>query len=718
MDLSNLPGSPLTEKDYAMLDQSFIDRELADQASLRRVSDAEGRQLMGINGRPGVFSGIVFPYLSPKDEFVHELRLRRDVPDFEEQDGKPREKMKYVSPPRARNRLYFPPLVRQEFLDDVSLPIVIVEGEKKCLAMWRIAWWGLGDAAVVPRFLVVGLSGVWSWRGRVGITGTRSGARAEVRGVIPDLRGITWFGGRPVTLLFDSNAQTNSDVRLARQQLASWLAGQGAMVRHADLPQEQGINGPDDAAFRHGAEYVLGIVAKAAPFEPLERPVVLSEDELKMVRERPRKGFLADYEKYAGDRLAEVPSDYHTLVGLVLMAGVLGGKLSTDSKLTPNLAIIIVGQQGMGKSLPFLIARDLLEPIEREEADDFARKIQDLENEVDDDQTTKSDRTRLKRQIEHHKRTGPPSIVIATQASVEGLLETLSSAPSGIVDFDEFGAFLKDCTREHMRSARENFIKVLDGHPIIYRRARGQDVRVPRPAVSIFGTINIDSLRAAASDEDMCGGFLSRFIIGGPDLKFSLPCLKAGSTEVSDRLVSILRLWRSMSCVSVTFEADAEQRIENYGYAIAPFEKGDTVDITASEDVVVSVGFIRYRTIAQKIAILMAASEGTRIATSVVVTLRHALTAIELTEHFRQQAVRVLHHVAKNDPELVDADRLFEKIRRYPGRNRSDYQRLMHWPARRFVSAAQELESARRVSWEDERSTGGRTSRTYWTNKH
>jgi hypothetical protein len=49
---------------------------------------------------------------------------------------------------------------------------------------------------------------------------------------------------------------------------------------------------------------------------------------------------------------------------------------------------------------------------------------------------------------------------------------------------------------------------------------------------------------------------------------------------------------------------------------------------------------------------------------------------------------------------LADADSLLAKIRRHPGRDRSDYQRMMRgWPATRFNAATAELESSKRVSW-------------------
>jgi hypothetical protein len=106
-DFGKLPGSPLTDADLKTI--APISREMAEAAGLRRVDSATGARLMGRNGA-GDYSGIVFPYFWPGEADVHEYRLRRDRPDLRyDAQGKPREDGKYLSPPGAPNRLYFPP---------------------------------------------------------------------------------------------------------------------------------------------------------------------------------------------------------------------------------------------------------------------------------------------------------------------------------------------------------------------------------------------------------------------------------------------------------------------------------------------------------------------------------------------------------------------------------------------------------------------------------
>src|SRR5688500_2688591 len=108
-------GGALTDADYANLVRRWIDRALADSAGLRRVNSSTGAMYMGRKDN-GSFEGQLIPYFLPGETRIREWRLRRDRPDIEYKDGKPRECGKYLSPPGRSNMLYFPPGVSPELL--------------------------------------------------------------------------------------------------------------------------------------------------------------------------------------------------------------------------------------------------------------------------------------------------------------------------------------------------------------------------------------------------------------------------------------------------------------------------------------------------------------------------------------------------------------------------------------------------------------------------
>lgn len=252
----------LTSNDLAGLARSYITPELARQAGLSRVDSAEGGRIVGRNGS-GDYAGIIFPYRWPGEAGVRAHRLRRNKPDLEQKsDGTIKEKGKYLSPPGEGNHLYFAPDARPEWLSNVNLPVIITEGEKKTLALSRLAWNEAEGEG--PRFLAIGLSGVWNWRGSIGKASNEKGARRDVKGVIPDIERIAWKE-RTVKIIYDANTTTDNSVEGARRELAKELTKRGAIVHFVDLPQLEGVNGVDDLLALKGAEFVLHLIAPAKP---------------------------------------------------------------------------------------------------------------------------------------------------------------------------------------------------------------------------------------------------------------------------------------------------------------------------------------------------------------------------------------------------------------------------------------------------------------------
>jgi hypothetical protein len=218
-------GSDLTTSDFSELESRWIDRGLALQAGLRRVDSLTAGEIVGRRG--GNYAGILIPYFHPDSDQVREYRLRRDHPDLEyDSAGNLKPRQKYLSPPGRSNMLYIVPGIDPRLLQDLSIPIVVTEGEFKTLALWRLAH---HDSQGRPRHLPVGLSGVYNWRGTIGKTVGPDGSRLDVKGVIPDLDWIGWQG-RKVVIAYDADAVTKQLVRVARSELAAHLRGRGALV--------------------------------------------------------------------------------------------------------------------------------------------------------------------------------------------------------------------------------------------------------------------------------------------------------------------------------------------------------------------------------------------------------------------------------------------------------------------------------------------------------
>jgi putative DNA primase/helicase len=253
-------AAKLTERDFESLAARWITPELAECAGLYRVTSAEGAQLVGRNGA-GDYSGIAIPNVLPGQMRAREYRLRRDCPELEPKpEGGTRETGKYLHPPGSGNLLYFPPGTSSDLLQDAELPVAVVEGEFKTLALDRLA----NHQAEAPRWLSVGILGCWNWRGKVGKTAGPNGGRADVKGTIPDFDRVLWQG-RTVYLGPDTNVNGNESVKAAWRELGKELERRGAHTATVEIPPEPGVNGIDDFLALHGPEVGLELFETAKP---------------------------------------------------------------------------------------------------------------------------------------------------------------------------------------------------------------------------------------------------------------------------------------------------------------------------------------------------------------------------------------------------------------------------------------------------------------------
>jgi putative DNA primase/helicase len=208
---------------------------------------------------------LAIPFYDAEGKATGYVRLKPDRPRQSNEDGKP---IKYESPKGSSNLPFFPPGTRAG-LPDVSIPLVITEGEKKAAA------------ADQEGFSCIGLVGVYGWQMKR--PKDKDGKPQGERELIPGLAAVPWQG-RPVFLCFDSDAATNPNVRKAEWYLAETLARHEATVRIVRLPQ--GDPGPDgkpakvgldDYLVAHGPEEFLALLAAAVEPTPLEKGLTPNE---------------------------------------------------------------------------------------------------------------------------------------------------------------------------------------------------------------------------------------------------------------------------------------------------------------------------------------------------------------------------------------------------------------------------------------------------------
>jgi hypothetical protein len=137
------PTAILSEADLEALAASYITPEFAHEAQIRRVSSQQAADIL-IRPDSGSLSGLAFPYLRPGEAFAHLERIRLDSPLLISKGGKIKIGEKYLTAQGSRNRLYFMPGTDPALLSDISGPIVITDGEKRTIALHRLAWENTG----------------------------------------------------------------------------------------------------------------------------------------------------------------------------------------------------------------------------------------------------------------------------------------------------------------------------------------------------------------------------------------------------------------------------------------------------------------------------------------------------------------------------------------------------------------------------------------------
>jgi hypothetical protein len=325
--------APLTATDMSRLEASWISDDLIQAAGIQRVDSETGGQLVGRNGR-GDYAGLIIPYKQPWDPKNTVLQvLRRDHPDFETVDGKVKEKGKYLVAPGSPQRLYFGPSVSSVMLADISIPVLLVEGEKKTLAASRLAWHGLSDTAEKPLFVAIGLRGVYGFRGRVGKETAPDGSRVDVSGVIPDFARVAWKARR-VFIWFDANIRTHRQVKQARQDLTLELEGRGARVHWVNWPTDtpSQVNGPDDFLAIVGPEKALKLLEESRPAKPTAKQQGDCPREFEAIAEdRYRLSLNSIGVTFEIDRLRR---DRHELIGELSVKCDLPGARTFDGALS------------------------------------------------------------------------------------------------------------------------------------------------------------------------------------------------------------------------------------------------------------------------------------------------------------------------------------------------------------------------------------------------
>ncbi len=181
-----------------LLEESSISREVVEARGYHTICTKAELKRLGFSENQCNVPGLLIPVYAPSGE-IATYQYRPDLPRVGK-NGKP---VKYETPSGTRMALDVHPLARER-LGDPSVPLFITEGVKK------------GDALVSRGLCAVALLGVWNWRGRNGDGGLTALAEWEH---------VALNGGRPVSIVYDSDVMRKPAVYKALARLRTFLEG-------------------------------------------------------------------------------------------------------------------------------------------------------------------------------------------------------------------------------------------------------------------------------------------------------------------------------------------------------------------------------------------------------------------------------------------------------------------------------------------------------------
>lgn len=580
----NEDDNNLTEQDYKTHAACFIDKTLVAESRLFRVDDLTGSELVGRGRNANVsYEGIAYPYFMPPNyDAAREYRLRRDTPDYDrDSNGEIKETGKYLSPPGRSNMLFIPPGLTEFDFANLRLPCVVVEGEKKALALCRLARFA---GSAFP-FMPVGLSGVWNWRGKAGKTTASDGKRVSVKTAIQDLDLIKW-SGRDAIILFDTNVNTNDSVWKARQALAFELTRRGASVLFAELPEGCSVNGIDDylgaIEQQNGLETAVStgveMLRNATPFREAKpifpdppRPL---DQTLRAVAELDPDCLPSVLRDWLCPASAVIgcPLDFLVLSAIAIAGSLIGARVrvkplvNSNWFVVPNLYAGIVGKPSTKKSPALDEARKPLLRLQTEANKRYGHYKSDYEIEFRFCEKADKEARNKSKTVEEYKSNlalldKPVKPVLRrfeiNDATSQKVMQFLADNPNGLIlTRDELTGWLTSLDAEYDQSSRAFYLELWKGG-ITYDHSRvseNRELHLSSGTLSIIGGIQPSKLQRYISEaysSDSADGFPQRLIFSYPDV------LRSGKRASAD---DYGRMERGLENACNTFRILAERQ--------------------------------------------------------------------------------------------------------------------------------------------------------------
>ncbi|MFT4039095.1 MAG: DUF3987 domain-containing protein, partial [Thermomicrobiales bacterium] len=443
--------------------------------------------------------------------------------------GKGGKLVKYETPAGARLTLDVPKPVQRR-LSETDVPLWVTEGEGKV------------DAALSHGIeCVVGLSGVWGWRGT---------ARNGAKGPLGDWESIE-LTDRTVVLAFDSDVMTKASVRLALDRITAFLRSRRAHVRFLLLPDKPDGSkmGLDDyLAAGHSRHDLEQLIVDALPTLGI---VPYPVDVLPPLA----RNFVREASVVLG-----APPEFVGVPLLVAAAGVIGNRRYIEAKEGFPAPLVlwsaVVGEPGTAKTPAATAVVDLVTALQATATDDWERTQtayeRDLAGWKDAERRDKAGLPEPKPPVYEH--------FLTTDSTKEALAEMAATSPGVLLYRDELSAWVGgfDAYRSGRGGDRADMLSSWSGGMLKIDRKGKPPLVARHPAISVCGGIQPDRLSVLAGEVGN-DGFLDRFLFAYPEASmpyWSTARMERGTIDAMQEVFSHLRVDSTVGRVPIRFSPE------------------------------------------------------------------------------------------------------------------------------------------------------------------
>jgi hypothetical protein len=215
------------------------------------------------------------------------------------------------------------------------------------------------------------------------------------------------------------------------------------------------------------------LTAITATFVPVQMPQIVASNETSHT-------FIDEYREWASEA-TDALVHYHDLSAFILLSSFMAGGLTVKTSygpMVPNIWGLVLGDSTLTRKTTAM------------------RMAIDMINEIDQE------------------------IILATDGSVEGLLQGLSTRPGRVSMFwkDEVSGFIDSINRkDYLAGMPETLTQLYDVPPVLSRRLRKETIYVTNPIFIFFGGGIRDKVYSLLNEEYILSGFLPRFLIVSGD---------------------------------------------------------------------------------------------------------------------------------------------------------------------------------------------------------